>query len=213
MLSRGLARNCHLHAGPGRRCGHCLEDCQEDPRGIDKGKPGGRGCERTGAARQHRANAALHLCRAGAQPCWHRTVRRPDYKRGAIDCEESDSRYSAWPEHLDDVGESVRTLFETPRSLPPGCSIRAYWLLRAKGRFSDGTTEAGIASEGTVTVSYSSDDPSRPEYEDRFEVMPSKSGFWPVAESGPDPTGMEGDLRKFYLLGQALVRRVGALGR
>ena len=63
--------------------------------------------------------------------------------------------YSAWPEHLDDVGESVRTLFETPRSLPPGCSIRAYWLLRAKGRFSDGTTEAGIASEGTVTEVFS----------------------------------------------------------
>jgi hypothetical protein len=43
--------------------------------------------------------------------------------------------------------------------------------------------------------------------------MIDKAGLWPVGESGPLPDGLQGDARKFYLLGQALVRRVSELGR
>jgi hypothetical protein len=119
--------------------------------------------------------------------------------------------YDAWPRELDKVAEEVKHLFRTPRTLPPGCQIRALW--RLQGNFSDGTTEAGLGVDGTVTTSYTSDDPSMPRYNDKFEVMLFKSGYTPTPEGGPDPDGLRGDMRKFYLLGQALVRRVGELGR
>lgn len=119
--------------------------------------------------------------------------------------------YDRWPEDLDDVATAVRDMFGTPRTLPPRCSIRVIW--RLEGNFTDGTSEAGLGREGQITVDYTSDDPETPKYSDRFDVMIDKAGLWPVGESGPTPDGLHGDVKKFYLLGQALVRRVTELGR
>ena len=117
----------------------------------------------------------------------------------------------SWPENPDKVTDAVRQLFETTRTLPPDCSIRAIW--RLEGNFTDGTTEVGMGRTGLIKVFYSSDDPSKPTYSDTFEVLILLSGFTPLPEDGPEPTGLHGDGRRFYLLGQTLIRRVGELGR
>lgn len=119
--------------------------------------------------------------------------------------------YDFWPDELDDVSTAVRKLFATPRTLPPSCSIRSFW--RLEGNFDDGTKVAGLGKSGTISVRYTSDDPSTPLYSDSFDVMIENSGLWPTPESGPTPDGIKGAERKFYLLGQALVRRIGELAR
>lgn len=120
--------------------------------------------------------------------------------------------FDSWPTEPDDVAQSVQTLFHTPRTLTPGSSLRAMW--RLQGDFTDDTTVAGMGRAGTIQVRYTSTDPTRPQYTDTFEVQLDTSGKWPVPEAGPDPDGITAaDQRKFYLLGQALVRRVGELGR
>lgn len=132
-----------------------------------------------------------------------------------VNCGKSSARnvrfeYSEWPEKLDDIGNAVHELFKTPRTLPPSCSVRAYW--RLEGEFSDGTNEAGLGVSGVVNVFYESDDPSAPSYSDEYQVLIGSSGAWPLAEEGPDVTGRV-TMKKFYRLGQVLVRRVGELGR
>jgi hypothetical protein len=119
--------------------------------------------------------------------------------------------YDSWPEELDEVSQAVSDLFNKPRTLPPSCSIRTFW--RLEGNFDDGTTVAGLGNDGTISVRYTSDDPSSSEYVDSFEVMIENSGLWPIPEAGPNPDGVRGDALKFYRLGQALVRRVGELAR
>lgn len=57
--------------------------------------------------------------------------------------------YDSWPAPMDDVATAVHEWFHhTPRTLPPGCSIRALW--RPEGDFSDGTQEAGSLPTGAV---------------------------------------------------------------
>lgn len=119
--------------------------------------------------------------------------------------------FDSWPDSLDDVGRAVRQFFETPRTLPPNCSVRSYW--RLEGDFTDGTTEAGLPKHGCIAVSYRGDEPSEGTYADSFDVMIDQSGIWPVPEVGPTSDGLKGESRKFFLLGQALVRRVGELAR
>lgn len=125
--------------------------------------------------------------------------------------------YDGWPDDLDDVGQAVRTLFTTPRVLPPGCSVRAIWRLDAGpgGTFTDGTTAAGMATAGTIRASYTGDSTS-PTYTDEFEVevMIDKSGLWPAGEAGATPGKFDsGDLKQLYKLGQVLVRRIAELTR
>lgn len=119
--------------------------------------------------------------------------------------------FDAWPDEPDDVALSLRTMFETPRAMPPGTSIRAIW--RLEGGFTDGTTEAGMPASGQVTVTYTSDDSSKPQYTDHFDVHLHASGLWPVGEAGPNAAGLSGESLRFYKLGQALVRRVSELAR
>lgn len=122
---------------------------------------------------------------------------------------------SKWPARDDSVTRSLRELLETPRTLPPGCSIRALWRVDPPepGTYTDGPAEMGMDEHGRVEVEYRSDDPEQPSYTDVFDINSLGVGLWPVPESGPMPDGLSGDLRKFYRLGQALVRRVGELGR
>lgn len=119
--------------------------------------------------------------------------------------------YDSWPQPEDDVTARVRTLFETPRTIPPRSAVRSMW--RLTGNFSDGTTVAGLPTTGRITANYTSDDPSQPHYTDYFDVLVDSAGLWPVPEAGPNPDGLHGDSLKFYNLGQALVRRLGELGR
>jgi hypothetical protein len=83
----------------------------------------------------------------------------------------------------------------------------------SKGDFTDGTTEASLGRDGKITLFYTSDDPSAPSYTDTFDVLIARSGFTPLPEDGPEPHGLTGDRKKFYLLAQALIRRVGELGQ
>lgn len=120
--------------------------------------------------------------------------------------------YSEWPEELDDIGEAVRDLFRTPRTLPPSCSIRSFW--RLEGDFTDGTKEVGMGCKGIITVQYVGDSEVRRQYSDSYQVMIHSSGAWPSPEEGPDPSHKLTCQQKiFYRLGQTLVRRVGELSR
>lgn len=127
--------------------------------------------------------------------------------------------YDSWPNPVDDVTESLQTMFTTPRTLPPGCSLRVLWRLEAgEGRkFNEGDPKmAGIDNDGTVGVRYTSGDPSHPPYEDDFILLFDKSGYWPVPEDGAEPGQSFKDhpeLKAFYQLGRTLVRRVGELDR
>lgn len=122
--------------------------------------------------------------------------------------------YDAWPEMPDDVAASVREFFDTPRTLPPGCSIRAMWRLEAgSGKFDDGTAEAGVGKSGQISVSYTSDDPTNPTYRDRFDVMIERSGFWPIPEAGPEPVNIPKEIRSWYLAAQAATRHLGEKNR
>lgn len=122
---------------------------------------------------------------------------------------------SKWPARDDTVTQSLRELLETPRTLPPGCTIRALWRVGPPepGTHTDGPEEMGMDERGRVLVEYRSDDPEQPPYVDVFDMNTHGTGLWPVPESGPTPDGLNGDLRKFYELGQTLVRRIGELGR
>lgn len=119
--------------------------------------------------------------------------------------------FSNWPEEMDDVAEKIKALFDQPRTLPPGCSIRSFW--RLTGNFDDGTTETGMPDHGVIGVSYTSDDPSEPSYTDQFDFDIEQSGVWPVADAGPDPVHLKGDSRTFYMLGQAISRNIGEISR
>ena len=119
--------------------------------------------------------------------------------------------FSAWPDAPDDVTAAIRTLFHTPRTLAPGAAVRSFWQL--EGSFTDGTSVAGLPSSGSIYVTYRGDDPSEPRYHDTFEVMIERADLWPVGESGPTADGLTGDARKFYILGQAPVRRISELAR
>lgn len=119
--------------------------------------------------------------------------------------------FSNWPEKMDDVAEKVKTLFDKPRTLPPRCSIRSIW--RLTGNFTDGTKEAGSTDHGTITVYYTSDDPSKPEYIDEFDFDIENAGLWPVADAGPDAVGLDKNVRPFYRLGQTIAKHLGELYR
>lgn len=120
-------------------------------------------------------------------------------------------QFDNWPKEIDDVAQQVKILFETERTLSPGCSIRTYW--RLEGNFSDGTTEAGMPKEGKIELFYGSDDPAAPQYQEQYEILMFRSGIFPVAEDGPEPNNLHGTDRTFYLLGQAIARSIGNLSR
>ncbi len=120
--------------------------------------------------------------------------------------------FSDWPMPLDDVASSVKQLFEHPRTLPPGCSIRAYW--RMVGPFSDGTEEAGMPVKGTIKVSYSGADERGTSYHDAFGIDVDQAGLWPIADDGPEPPKtLDSDAKSFYKLGQTIARAIGGLAR
>lgn len=119
--------------------------------------------------------------------------------------------FDAWPEEIDDIAKQIKAFFETPRTLPPNASIRTYW--RLTGNFTDGTKAAGMPEIGKIRVLYTSDEETKPQYKDEYDVLISKSGLWPVAEDGPEPTHVSGSDKEFYKMGQAIARSIGNLAR
>lgn len=134
--------------------------------------------------------------------------------------------YDRWPtkdegdgeplETWDIVSRSVHAMFTTPRTLAPGASLRVVWLLER------GPTESvkhsdpprGLGRTGVISLSYGSDDPKAPIYNDSFEVMIENAGLWPVPEDGPEPPSDLGEVaNRADTLMRVLIRRLGELGR
>lgn len=121
--------------------------------------------------------------------------------------------FHSWPEPMDDVAESVRTLLETKRTLPPGSSIRAYWRLEAEGTFDDGSKEAGMPRNGTLVAHYTSDDRTAPSYEDPYTFHVFRAGLWPIPAHGPSPDSAGSFPRKCYRLARDIAWHIGELRR
>lgn len=114
--------------------------------------------------------------------------------------------FDAWPDVDDKITEAIRVLFNTPRTLPPGASIRAYWSVV-------GGDISGMPESGKIYISYTSDDVTKPRYRDEYEVLITRSGLWSVPGTGPEPRHVKGRDREFHQLGQAIVRVIGNLSR
>lgn len=118
-----------------------------------------------------------------------------------------------WDLRITNMGNSAALMFETPRTLPPQGSLRVYWRLQARDGFTDGSTELGMPRTGTITATYTSDDPSHPAYTDSYEVLIDASGWMPVPEDGFEPEELSSSEKKFYSLARAIARHLGELRR
>lgn len=134
--------------------------------------------------------------------------------------------YDQWPtknegdgealETWDSVSRALHTMFTTPRTLAPGASLRVMWLLgRRPGedvKCSD--PPKGLGGVGVISLSYSSDDPKAPRYEDSYEIMTENSGHWPAPEEGSNPPEcLSATAKRADELMRVLIRRVSELGR
>lgn len=101
--------------------------------------------------------------------------------------------------------DALKVLCDTPRSLPPGCSIRSFWRIEV-----DNEPPTGMDRDVELTIRYAADDGA--EYTDLYLVSSHNAGLWPVPASGPEPSN-EPTLRQFYGLGRAIARSIGEISR
>lgn len=113
----------------------------------------------------------------------------------------------------DDVAEQVLHMLATPRTIPPRATVRTFWRLTEPTGFTDGTTEAGMPTAGSLTVTYTSDDPSGPRYEDTYAYDLDTAGLWPTPARGPEPQQLPATARKFYKLGRDIALHLAELRR
>ncbi|MDJ0356330.1 hypothetical protein [Paenarthrobacter sp. PH39-S1] len=95
-----------------------------------------------------------------------------------------------WPDSEDEITIALGKMFATEQSLPPSVTLRTYWKLGLEegAMWGDGTSDpVGIATGATLTLRYTSDDPSNPPYEDRFRIDDAVIGLTPVPYKGPEP--------------------------
>lgn len=120
--------------------------------------------------------------------------------------------FDGWPDDPDDIAQAAQKVFETPRTIAPGSSVRIYWMLTAHSgqAFEDGREEAGIDTPGTATIRYTSDDPAHPEYEDRYEIDVPNLGHRPTGYRGVEPPPNP-SAREFYKLGQRALSRLSEI--
>lgn len=128
-----------------------------------------------------------------------------------IDCDE-------WPEKDDVFTAPLRTLFSTPRSLPPGATIRTFWKVgvsKPGATWEDGTSEPmGMAKGATLKLEYSSDDPSKPTYCDEYRLDDSILGQTPAAYRGPNPKqGLDSAQQDLHSMLAAIASNIGELRR
>lgn len=120
--------------------------------------------------------------------------------------------FDSWPEDPDQVTKDLQLMFETPRTLPPGSSLRTIWRPTTTGSFEDGRSTAGVDGAGVVVAKYTSDDPSAPEYEDVYEIDTERMGNRPVGTWGPElKRGRQPTPRQFYRLGQRALSRLSEI--
>jgi hypothetical protein len=119
-------------------------------------------------------------------------------------------QFDSWPDSPDNVAIAAKEMFGSARTLPPSRSIRMYWWLVASGHFEDGAEEGGVATPGVVTVYYSSDDPSEPQYCDSFPIDPYNAGLTPQGWMGPNSSKTP-TWSQFYRLGQGILRRLSEI--
>lgn len=93
---------------------------------------------------------------------------------------------SAWPENDDDAVRDLKKLFATPRTLPPGTSIRSYWNLDFLNQ--DPSQNKGVTDPVTVTVKYVGTSQKKgPGYEpfsEDYELDPTAVGMTPLGWPG-----------------------------
>ncbi|MEV7661804.1 hypothetical protein [Paenarthrobacter sp. NPDC089316] len=123
-----------------------------------------------------------------------------------------------WPEKDDVVTKGLKTLFSTARSLPPGARLRVFWrvgLRSPEARFGDGTRDAkGMTGAAMVTLSYTSDDPTSPQYHDSYAIDPEGMGQPPAPYRGIDvSSGLEAAQQDLHKMLAAIAENIGELRR
>ena len=109
-----------------------------------------------------------------------------------------------WPDPMNRFAQSIHTMAGTPRDVPPGARLRAYWRLGKEG----------MPEEALITMKYSSDDPKAPPYTDTARVRIKNSGLVPVGRQGPNPPAdMDSDRKAFYRMLQVLSEGIRELSR
>ena len=117
---------------------------------------------------------------------------------------------SRWPTHEDDATRDLKRMFRTPRTLPPGTSIRTYWNLDPAG-LEDGQT-SGVTEPVTVRLTYTGLDEAAPPFADSFELDHTAVGMTPTGWAGTNPSRTPGLYRFDLRLGE-LIRAVSELRR
>jgi hypothetical protein len=122
-----------------------------------------------------------------------------------------------WPPSDDLIVKELRKMFHAAQTIPPGVSIRSFWRIdptpgtvRADG----GPEVDGMPKTARVTLRYTSQDQSRPQYADTYVISTETIGLTPAASTGPNPsprlTPGEESLHK--MLGK-IVQSIGELRR
>ena len=98
---------------------------------------------------------------------------------------------TSYPLKSDEIVDSLRELFTTPRTVPPSSTLRVAWTLHR------GCDEAGMPSESLVKARYHGTTAIAAHiitYEEEYFLRTAGAGLWPIPDSGPsladgrDPT-------------------------
>ncbi|QTG81536.1 hypothetical protein [Arthrobacter crystallopoietes] len=110
---------------------------------------------------------------------------------------------SAWPEE-DILTKALRTMFETPQTLPPNTSIRSYWSL-GPSKHPRSSHPVGFDQPVDLTVTYKSDNREASEYRDTFRLDSTVLGMTPMGASGIEqPNGATPHEKKMREIVRAL---------
>jgi hypothetical protein len=122
-----------------------------------------------------------------------------------------------WPDSDDLIVAALKTMFSTKQTLPPGVSLRTFWRIDpAPGsrRADDGPEVDGMPRTATLTLTYTSQDPTKPQYRDTYVISNETIGLTPAASKGPDPSSRlsNGEASLHKMLGR-IVQNIGELRR
>ncbi|MCT1601265.1 hypothetical protein M3E18_01300 [Kocuria sp. p3-SID1433] len=122
------------------------------------------------------------------------------------------------PKTSDEIASKVLKDLEQKRDLPPGSSLRTYWHLGLeegnKFVLADGTTStdpAGLPLEGTIILTYHSDDIEQPTYTERYPFDVNTAGLWPIPEDGINAKSLDPNAKAIHSVLTALSRHIGML--
>lgn len=123
----------------------------------------------------------------------------------------------AWPDDEDKITRPLRRFFEARQTLPPGQSIRTYWRMTVTegSTWSDGSTDpVGMLKRVQLRLTYTSDDPVRPAYEDTFLIDEDTIGLTPAPAEGPEPKpNLSNNQKDLHKMLAAIARAIGESNR